>query len=135
MKLITGGTIPDSEVTFDPNTYRFTYAGQDITNQISRAEKLRAVPGFDIERENIRLSLEKPVSGDGVAPTGGQIDNADLDDSTLSNLGSQLLNNPFQAPLEAANRLAEQFFALPGLKKVMIVAAVGAVLYIAVKKA
>ncbi len=130
MKLINGGTVPDNEVTFDRNTYHFMYQGVDITDSISRNEKLRVVPGFDIERDNYRLSDEGPVTGDT-----GNFGLEDLDDSTASNFAGQIITDPFSAPLDSLNNLAEKFMALDGIKKVLIVAAIGAVLYIAVKKA
>lgn len=132
MRLLNGTSVPDDAVTFDYSTYHLFYGDSDITNLVSRTEKIRLIPNFDIEKDNYRLSVEKPVSGGGRDATAADLE--DLEDNTAVILGDQLLNDPFSAPLESANRLAEKFLALPGLKKLMIVAAVGAVLYIAVKK-
>ena len=133
--LISGRKIDSSAILFDGSNYHFSIeeTGEDITNDIRRADKLTLVPGFDIERDLRRASVEKPASGGGRTATSQDLD--PLDESTARIFGKQIVTDPFSAPLESANNLAQKFFSLPGLQKVLIVGALAAVLYIAVKKA
>ena len=119
--------LPDGEIRFDPATYHFFHGDRDITNDIPRSEKLRTIPGFDIERENIRLSNELG------AQTG--LGDEPLNESTLKEFGKQILTDPLGAPMESLSNVADKFFKLPGIQKILIAAVVGTVLYIAAKKA
>jgi len=69
--LLNGQPQPSDEIHFDSTTYHFTNDdGADITNLITRADKLDLVPGFDIDKDNIRLSRERPINPTGlVGPT------------------------------------------------------------------
>lgn len=128
--LLTGAKIESQELTFDRNTYHFFFRGVDITDDIRRADKISIVPNFDVTKDNYRLSDEGPVTGQK-----GNYGLNDLDESTTRILVKQLATDPLGAPIESLNRTAEKFFALPGIQKILIVGAIGAVLYIAVKKA
>jgi hypothetical protein len=111
-KLLSGGSVPDDSVLFDSGRYHFTSGFDDITNDLSRAEKERLVSGFDVTRENYRLSAEL---GHGAAY--GQVP---LSESTLAPLADQLVTDPFSAPIESLGRKADQFFGTGGIVKLLL---------------
>jgi hypothetical protein len=116
------GTIDSNSLAFDRNTYEFFSDGRNVTDLISRADKLALVSDFDVERENERITQRKRGGGP-------------LETSTTKILIGQLASDPLAAPIEALNNTANKFFALPGIQKLLIVGVAGALLYIAVKKA
>lgn len=93
--LLDGTQLSLSDISFDPTTYHFTQisTGADITDNISRADKIANWPNFDPTVDNTRLSNEEAGGTGPVAP---------LDDSTLSILGTQLATDPLAAPIAAA---------------------------------
>ena len=57
--LLNGMPVASDEIQFNPTTYHFTTVdGADITDLISRADKMQLVPNFDITKDNYRLSNE-----------------------------------------------------------------------------
>lgn len=70
--LIDGGTIDSAFLRFDPSTYQF-YLGQgsnaqNLTDQITRLDKMGMVPNFDIEFENDRIYVANYVKQHGKLP-------------------------------------------------------------------
>ena len=125
MLLLDGRTVVDTAVSFDPVSYHFFLGGEDITDQIRRTDKLRIVPNFNVERENIRLSEERGAQAG--------LGNEPLNDSTGSIFVDQIVNDPLAAPMESFNRQVEKLFALPGFKKLLVVGGIVAVVVLVVK--
>lgn len=125
--LISGKQIPAEMVVFDERQYHFFYQGSDITNDIYRRDKIALVPGFDIERDNYRVSAEK---GSGV-----RYGNEPLNDSTLDAFGNQILNDPLGAPLETLDAGVKKIMASSGIKTILFagVAVVALVVFIKTK--
>lgn len=117
--------VADREITFDEGTYHFYATGLDITNNLRRADKLRLVPDFDIERENYRLSAESGA--------GAQYGDEPLNESTIKEFGKQIVNDPLSAPLEALDKGVTQIFSSSGVRTLLIVGIAGVVLYFALK--
>lgn len=82
---------------FNPDTYHFTIGNEDITNLIRRADKVRIIPNFDVDRENLRVFNEG--TGAGSPPIGST--------STLTNFLQQITTDPLAAPIETAGRMIE----------------------------
>lgn len=126
---ISGKGYAVNGISFDAETYHFTYGETDvdITNDITRADKLLLVPDFDITKENYRLSSElgnyKPG---GIQP---------LDDSTASNFVKQITTDPLAAPLDTLNKTVDKLIAAPGLRKLALLGFLGLAIYFALKQA
>lgn len=128
IRLLSGTSVSSLEIDFNDSTYHFFVNGEDITNDITRADKKRLVPGFDDAKENRRLSSEHPAtgrtSGYGTDP---------LTESTLGIFAWQLASEPLVAPLAALDKGVSQVLASSGvhfLSSVAGVAIIGLVAYV-----
>ncbi len=118
MKLLDNTIVNELDIRFDPNSYHFHLqsTGRDITNLLTRAQKLLLVPDFDVDKENYRLSREKGA---------GKYGNDELDESTLGNLGTQVMRDGvFVAPLETLDNTVSQFARSSGVQLFAVAAAV-----------
>jgi hypothetical protein len=128
--LINGRNVDEAVIAFDANTYHFTLrnTGEDVTNEIRRADKLALVSGFDIARDNNRLYAEKKggvASGKDLEP---------LETNTFKIFGQQILNDPLAAPLETVDKGVKQIFASSGIQTLLVVAGLGIAALILLKK-
>lgn len=118
-----------NDLDFDADSYHFIYGNyqQDVTNDITRADKMLLVPDLDIDKENRRLSLEKRdgSGGTGIAEK--------LDESTTSILVDQLITDPLGAPIEALNNGFDKLVASPGVRKLALLGFLGLVVYFVVR--
>lgn len=115
--LISGRQVDSSNLFFNQDTYHITLSptGEDITNDMRRADKISLFNGFDIEKDNTRLYNETR-GGTGPVPP--------LETNTAVILGQQLLTDPLAAPLDALNNTVNRVFDAPGIKKLLVIAAV-----------
>lgn len=132
--LINGGTVGENDILFNEKTYHFTQisTGEDITNEIRRADKVRIVPGFDTEKDLLRASAEKPFSRPGTIASPQDLEM--LEESTTKIFGQQILNDPLAAPLETLDAGVKKVFESSGVRTILIFAALGIVAVIALKK-
>lgn len=114
VKLIDGTLAPLSRIEFDRGTNRFYYNGSDITTNMYLRD-MQVFSGFDLQRHNQWLSDQKQIR-DGNTP---QPNNQST--STIGIFTEQILTDPFAAPLEAADRLADDLVG----NKLFQLAAVG----------
>jgi hypothetical protein len=114
--LLDGRTEDTANIYFDPATYHFsdTATGEDLTNQIRRADKQNNWPNFDPYVDNQRIYNETRQGG--VGPLG------DLPTSTAGIFADQILTDPLAAPLDALSAGVKQVFASSGVKTLVIVA-------------
>jgi len=70
--LLDGTVIPLIYVTIVPATQRFYYNSVDVTNLIPRSVKL-TFPGFDLVKDNLRLSNERRNAGGTGASTSSNL--------------------------------------------------------------
>lgn len=75
VKLMDGRIVNVSDINFNtstqpPNGYHFTLSatGEDLTNQITRADKLANWPNFDPTLDNDRLYRERQITRTGTDP-------------------------------------------------------------------
>lgn len=124
---ISGREYDSEYLTLNPVSYHVTVnGGEDVTNDIRRADKIALFPGFDVETENRRLSNER---AGGYGPVG------ELSESTGGALLEQLATDPLGAPLDALNKGINQIFTAPGVVKLAIIlAAVGVGIWFVRKK-
>jgi len=117
--LLDGRTEDTANIYFDPATYHFSDSatGEDLTNQITRADKQNNWPNFDPYVENQRIYNETRQGGVGPLP--------DKETNTGVILADQLLTNPLAAPLDALTAGVKQVFASEGVKTLLIVAVIG----------
>jgi hypothetical protein len=127
MKLINGAEIPEKDVAFNPATYRFhsVSTGQDWTNLIYRADKLRLVPGFDVERENLRISAD--------TGRGGNRGEEKLNESTASAFLHIVSTDPLGAPIDALDRTVTRVIDSKSAKLAAFAAFALLVIYLARK--
>lgn len=110
--------ISEEAVTFDDGSYHFLWNGLDITDLISRNDKIRIVPGFDVEKENLRLSRERGAGN-------GAGSNEPLSESTVGALYDQVTNDGvLKAPLESLDNAVEQVFSSTGVKVALTIAGI-----------
>jgi hypothetical protein len=121
--LLDGRQMTDDNFALDERNYHITLesTGEDVTNLVTRADKIALFPGFDIERESYRLSTEKPASGGGRTAT--ERDLEPLDESTASIFVGQILHDPLAAPIQTLDATVDQVFASTGVRKILVVAA------------
>lgn len=128
---ISGKNYLVERIEFDDDTYHFfsgdALSGQDITDDIYRADKLLLVPDFNVTTENYRISSERGA----YKPGGTQ----PLDDSTASNFVTQITTDPLAAPLETLNNTFDKLVAAPGARKLVLVAFLGLAVFFALKQA
>lgn len=123
---LNGNIISSGGLMFDPETYHFWLGQTDVTQSISRADKLRLVDDFDVKQENFRISSEKGhYTPGGIKP---------LEESTATVFGEQILTDPLAAPGEALSNTINRAIANPAFKKGAIILLVGVGLYFALKK-
>lgn len=110
--LMDGRTVAVSDITFDTSTYHFFYGGEDVTNLITRADKVANWSNFDVTVDNNRIFNEDDASTSNLgavsdiqagvdATSAGQVGTT----STLDNLTTQLTTDPLSAPLASADTL------------------------------
>jgi hypothetical protein len=132
--LLDGRQIEESDLAFNKASYHFTLrkSGEDITNDISREDKRRIVPGFDDTKENYRLSVEKPATGGG-----RQASEKDLEGATTNTaeiFGRQILEEPLEAPLQTLDSGVKRVLSSSGIQQILIVSALGLGALILLKK-
>lgn len=93
---VAGQVVDTDQVAFDPSTYLFTLNSQDITDNITRADKLANWPNFDPVIDNNRLA------GKGVTP---------LTTSVTSIFFDRLITDPIEAPLDSAANAVNKAFS------------------------
>lgn len=126
-KLINGGTVDDSELTYDQQASRVYWKGQDVSNQISQNEKIRLFPDYDQRQDAFRASDDARIRRN-QKPLGGE-----LDESTGSVLIDQIENDGvLAAPLETLDRTVSQVFSSTGIKTLIVagVLVLAAVVYL-----
>jgi hypothetical protein len=121
-----GREVESNDLSFNRNIYHFTRrsTGEDVTNLINRADKLRIVPDFDIDSDLLRSSRERPFSGGGRVVTGPQ-DIEPLEESTAKIFAEQILNDPLDAPLDTLDAGVKKVFESTGVRTILIFAALG----------
>lgn len=117
-------------INFDRGTYHFTLrdTGEDVTNQIRRADKEANWAGFDAATDNERLYVEKYIREHGtlppdVGPT-----------STWAVLLNNLATDPLGAPLEVVNNAWNDVVNSSGVKGFALVGGLALVLYLVLRK-
>jgi hypothetical protein len=110
-RTLSGQTVPDDLINFDESNYHFFRGITDITNDLSRAEKIRLVPDFDITRDNYRLSAERG--------SGGAYGQQPLDTGVIGPAVDALITDPFSAPIESLGNKANELFGNGGVLKLM----------------
>jgi hypothetical protein len=90
--LSDGTIVPVDSINFDSDTYHFYLNSQDITNLISRADKIANWTAFDPSVDNTRLSNER---------TGGTGPVDNLPTNTTGIFIDQILTDPLAAPADA----------------------------------
>lgn len=124
---ISGKTYAVNKISFDYETYLFTYGDTDIdiTNDIYARDKWQLVPDFDMAKENFRRAS---ANGD-YKPGGSQ----PLDESTASNFVTQITTDPLAAPLESLNNTFDKIVAAPGARKLVLLGFIGLAVYFVLK--
>lgn len=131
LQTINGESIPESEIRFDELTYHFYWGERDITSDLYRRDKVRLVPGFNVERENYRLSSEAGFyDGFAGAPAYGQ---EPLNTGIIGPAINNLVTDPFSAPIESLGNVSNRFFGNSGVAKLLLFGALifAAYVYIA----
>lgn len=113
--LLDGQNVPVQEITFDTETYHFTYNGDDITDNIRHTDKQAFFPQFDQATDNLRVYNERYTAehGHAPAPTGST--------STLGIFADQIINDPLGAPIETLNRTVDKITSASGVKTIALV--------------
>ena len=126
--LIDGRRVNTDDVVFDERSYRFTWRGQDVTNQIRQTDKITNWRSFDRAKDNLRASDEKYFreTGRQQAPTGST--------STAGLFMTQVFTEPFKAPIEAAQRGTEAIGGFKGMAAIGGLLLVGLIVYNVTKK-
>lgn len=116
--LLDGRQVALSNISFDSDTYHFTLidTGEDVTNLISRADKLANWPDFDPTIDNTRASNEASGGTGPVAP---------LNTSTASIFTNQILTDPLAAPISALNSAVAELSASSGIQKIGLILGLG----------
>lgn len=124
--LLDGREEDAADIFFDADTYHFTLhpSGEDITEQIRRADKLAMVSGFDQDRENRRVYEER--SHPGSKPLGST--------STAENFFEQITTDPLAAPLASLDAGIKKLFSSSGVKTIAVVALIGLVAFLLVRQ-
>lgn len=92
LNLLDGTTVDSGEVNWDKSTYHFYDAntGVDITNLITRSDKIINFPGFDGTVDNDRIYREQQVQQTGKDP--GPPLNTSVGSLFVQNVGQTLSN-------------------------------------------
>lgn len=125
-KLLDGRTVDAEAISFDSDTYHFFFGTEDVTENILPKFKYNLVPNFDGALENIRYSRERGV-GTGPGSAGP------LPTDTGEIFVDQIINEPFDAPIQALGNTVNRALATPGIRAFLIIGAVGVVAYLALK--
>ena len=121
--LISGRTADTDRISFDPVTLQFVLMGQNITEDINRADKV-AIWNIDVDRENQRIFANKYARDhDGALPK-------QLPTDTLTIFENRLLTDPFSEPLAALDRTFQKIIAAPAIQKIGVALAIVGVVYL-----
>jgi hypothetical protein len=122
IRMLDGREIDESELVFDPSTYKVTSAvnGENLTNNIRQSDKARVIPDFDKATDNERAYAEKWFRGHGTQPP------PPGSTSTMKIFLQQILTEPLQAPLESLNSQIEQATAKNPTVKILVGLAIAA---------
>lgn len=125
--LIDGRQVDSADFLFNQSTYHITLGGtgEDITNNVRRADKIALYPNFDIEKDNARLYNEQHGAIGPAVP---------LNDSTTSLFLTQLGTDPLDAPLASLNKTVDRIIAAPATLKIGVIVAVVLVVYLLAKQ-
>jgi hypothetical protein len=126
---ISGKSYAVNQLSFDKETYLFTYgdAEIDVTNDIYSKDKQLLVPDFDLATENYRrASANGDYKPGGIQP---------LDESTASIFVSQITTDPLAAPLETLNNTFDKLVAAPGVRKFVLLGFIAVGIYFVLKQA
>lgn len=91
--LLDGTSVPVASIVFDPTTYHFFLNSQDVTDLISRADKIANWSGFDPTVDNTRLA--------NLQTSGNDVPEENLPTNVTGILVNQLLTDPLAAPANA----------------------------------
>lgn len=124
---INGNNYAVNQISFDPETYLFTYgdAEKDITNDIFSKDKQLLVPDFDLATENYRRA-----SANGDYKPGGM---QPLEENTAVILADQLISDPLAAPLDALSSGFDKVIANAGFRKLALLGFLGLAIYFVIK--
>jgi hypothetical protein len=122
IRMLDGREIDESELVFDPSTYKVTSAvnGENLTNNIRQSDKARVIPDFDKATDNERAYAEKWFREHGTQPP------PPGSTSTMKIFLQQILTEPLQAPLESLNSQIEQATAKNPTVKILVGLAIAA---------
>lgn len=60
--LLDGRSTDTGSIRWDKSSYHFYLGSEDVTNLINRADKVANWSGFDVYKDNSRLSAEQPAT-------------------------------------------------------------------------
>lgn len=123
--MLNGQRVDASDVEFYPDTYRFFYKNDDVTNQIRQADKIANWPNFNQAKDNERAYAEAYAAKHGGAsptPTGST--------STVATFIKQIFTEPLKAPSESLQR---QVQGSPAVQAGIVVVTLGLVYLIVAK--
>lgn len=126
LNLLDGRIIDDSELVFDPTTYKVTHSvdGENLTNNIRQSDKARLIDGFDRAIDNERAFAEKWFREHGTQPP------PPGSTSTMLIFLKQIATEPLQAPLESFNNQVDKAVkANPYVKLALGIAIAAVVIY------
>lgn len=120
--LLDGRSVAEDDFAFEERIYHFTLfsTGEDVTNLVRRSDKLALVPGFDVDKENWRLSVEKPATGGGRPANPSDLE--PLPTSTAGIFADQILNDPIGATLETLDAGVNKLVSSSGVRTIAVVA-------------
>lgn len=102
IELTDGTTVDSSELSLDRKSYHVFFAGtEDVTDLMRQYDKVRVFSNFDRDRDNNRASDENRIAH-------GQAPVVVGSTSLWGNFATQIVTDPFSAPLEAADRLGNK---------------------------
>ena len=125
LTLISGRQIDIAGLHLDRSSYRVYYGGEDITNDMRQADKVRIFPGFDRSKDNERAYSDRYAQehgGNRPAPTGST--------SVLVNFARQIVTDPLAAPLDYADeKVTGRLLGSSTVRIAVTLALIGAVVY------
>jgi hypothetical protein len=105
IELTDGTTVDSAELSLDRKSYHVFFAGtEDVTDLMRQYDKVRTFSNFDRDRDNNRASDENRIAH-------GQAPVVVGSTSLWGNFATQIVTDPFSAPLEAADRLGNKISA------------------------
>lgn len=126
LTLLSGNQIDSQNVNLDRRTYHVFVQGSDITDDLTHAQKLSLFSDFDVEKENNRIHNER---GSGTKYT-----LEPLETNTGKIFIDQITTDPLEAPLETLSNTVNKIVGNSGVKKIALIAVVGIVLYLVLRK-